>query len=225
MALETLPVFVWLNTDCFWLQKEVTSFTFFLHSTFLQVISAVMLTPVHVQKVSQASKHLCPARLQNRCGVCFAWKSICLLINIIIIIALKGAIWDFFTVSSLHLELSPTCTLKWPEWNRVQIICNTSSAYYVQHVMLRSTWYKGTAQPLSFTEFKWRLFDLYFIGWTILSDPSMASLCSGRLYGCDLLPYWSQNSTVSSVLGPLSCVRQCCGFKPPLSVWQRGFFP
>ena len=39
----------------------------FLHSSFLQVINAVMLWPVHVQKVPQASEHLCPAKLQTRC--------------------------------------------------------------------------------------------------------------------------------------------------------------
>ena len=38
----------------------------FLHSSFLQKISAVVLWPVHVQKVSQASERLCPAKLQTR---------------------------------------------------------------------------------------------------------------------------------------------------------------
>ena len=38
----------------------------------------------------------------------------------------------FFTISSLRRELSPTRTLKWPERNRVQITCKTSSAYHVQ---------------------------------------------------------------------------------------------
>ena len=38
----------------------------------------------------------------------------------------------FFTVSSQRRELSPTCTLKWPRRNRVQITCSTSSAYHVQ---------------------------------------------------------------------------------------------
>ena len=32
---------------------------------------------------------------------------------------------------------------------------------------LCATWYEGTAQLLSLTEFKSYLFDLYFIGWTI----------------------------------------------------------
>ena len=46
----------------------------------------------------------------------------------------------FFTNSSLHCEPSPTHTLKWPGHNRVQIMCNTLSAYHVQHVALRATW-------------------------------------------------------------------------------------
>ena len=37
-----------------------------------------------------------------------------------------------FTISSQHLELSPTHMLKWPRHNRVQIMCNTSSAFHVQ---------------------------------------------------------------------------------------------
>ena len=41
----------------------------------------------------------------------------------------------FFTISSLRRKLSPTCTLKWPGCNCVQITCNTSGAYHVQHVM------------------------------------------------------------------------------------------
>ena len=36
------------------------------------------------------------------------------------------------TISSQCHEPSPTRTLKWPGRNRVQITCNTSSAYYVQ---------------------------------------------------------------------------------------------
>ena len=38
----------------------------------------------------------------------------------------------FFTIFSQRRELSPTCTLKWPGRNRVQITCNTSNAYHVQ---------------------------------------------------------------------------------------------
>ena len=38
----------------------------------------------------------------------------------------------FFTISSQRCKLSPTCILKWPGHYRVQITCNTSSAYHVQ---------------------------------------------------------------------------------------------
>ena len=48
-----------------------------LHSSFLQAINALMLWPVYVQKVPQASEHLCPAKLQSRCDVCCACQSIC----------------------------------------------------------------------------------------------------------------------------------------------------
>ena len=72
-----------------------------------------------------------------------------------------------FTISSQRRELSPTRTLKWPRRNRVQITWNKSSAYHVQHVVLRATWYEGTAQLLSLTELKSHLFELYFVGWNI----------------------------------------------------------
>ena len=73
----------------------------------------------------------------------------------------------FFTISSLRRELSPTGMFKWPGRNHVQITCNTSSAYHVQHVVLCAMWYEKTAQLLSLTEFQSHLFELYFIGWTI----------------------------------------------------------
>ena len=49
----------------------------FLHSSFLQVINAVMLWPVHVQKVPQALEHLCPAKLRTRCDISRACQCIC----------------------------------------------------------------------------------------------------------------------------------------------------
>ena len=49
----------------------------FLHSSFLQAISDVMLWPVRVEKIPQASEHLCPAQLQARCDICCACQSIC----------------------------------------------------------------------------------------------------------------------------------------------------
>ena len=48
----------------------------FLHSSILQVINTVMRWPVHVQKIPQASEHLCPAKLQTRCDICCACQSI-----------------------------------------------------------------------------------------------------------------------------------------------------
>ena len=73
----------------------------------------------------------------------------------------------FLRISSLCRELSPTCMLKWPGRNHVQIISNTESAYHGQNVALRAMWYERTAQLLSLTELKLHLFELYFIGWTI----------------------------------------------------------
>ena len=52
------------------------SAAFFLHSSFLQAINAVVLSLVRVEKVPQASEHLCPAKLQTRCDICFACQSI-----------------------------------------------------------------------------------------------------------------------------------------------------
>ena len=64
---------------------------------------------------------------------------IIIIMIMIIIIALKGANRDFFfTIPSLRREPSPTRTLKWPGRNLVQISCNTSSAFHVQHA-LRAT--------------------------------------------------------------------------------------
>ena len=48
----------------------------FLHSSFLQAINAVMLWLVRVEKVPQASEHLCPAKLQTRCDICCVCQSI-----------------------------------------------------------------------------------------------------------------------------------------------------
>ena len=52
--------------------------------------------------------------------------------------------------------------MAWAQY-RVQITCNTSGAYHVQHVMLCAMWYEGTAQPLSLTEFNSHLFELFIL--------------------------------------------------------------
>ena len=83
--------------------------------------------------------------------------------SIIIIIAFKGAIRDFLQ--------SPHSTV-----NCLQHICSSGPGAivcksYATHqrlsrasVMLRATWYEGTAQLLSLTELKSHLFELYFTG-------------------------------------------------------------
>ena len=48
----------------------------FLHSSFLQAVSAMMLCLVRVEKVPHASEHLCPAKLQIRSDICCACQSI-----------------------------------------------------------------------------------------------------------------------------------------------------
>ena len=53
------------------------SATSFFHSSFLQAINAVMFWLVRLEKVPQASEHLCPAELQTRCEICCACQSIC----------------------------------------------------------------------------------------------------------------------------------------------------
>ena len=75
----------------------------------------------------------------------------------------------FFTISSLRHEPSPTRTLKWPWHSREQITCDTSSAYHVQHGVLRATWYEGTARLLSLTELKSHLFVLFLLA-ELLTD-------------------------------------------------------
>ena len=50
-------------------------------------------------------------------------------------IALKGAVPDFLQSPHCARELSQTRMLKWAGRSRVQITCNTMSAYHVQHVV------------------------------------------------------------------------------------------
>ena len=71
----------------------------------------------------------------------------------------------FFTISSRRRELSPTRTLKWLGRNRVQITCNTRSAFHVQHVLCHLVLRDSSA--ISLTEFTSHLFEPHFIGWTI----------------------------------------------------------
>ena len=69
----------------------------------------------------------------------------------------------FLTISSQRRELSPTRTLKWPGRNRVQITCNTPSAYHVQHVVLRATGYRRDSLAIKF--------DRVEIAFILLAEP------------------------------------------------------
>ena len=97
-------------------------------------------------------------------------------------VALKGAIQDLFTISSLRGELPPARMLKWPGRSRVQITCNTLGADHMQHVVCKSratrralitcnvscaTWYEGTAQLLSLAELKSHYFSFVLLAETI----------------------------------------------------------
>ena len=66
----------WLNTDSSRPRRmECRPIPFSI--PFFQVIDVVMLWPVHVHKVPQASGHLCPAKVQTRCDICCACQSVC----------------------------------------------------------------------------------------------------------------------------------------------------
>ena len=74
----------------------------------------------------------------------------------IIIIAFKGAIRDFFTISNTYAQVARAQSCE----NHVQHIERSSRA----SVMLRATWYEGTAQQFCLPELKSHLFELCFIG-------------------------------------------------------------
>ena len=82
------------------------------------------------------------------------------------IIALKGTIRDFLqsphsAANRLqHVRASGPAQLCANHEQHIECLSRAS-------VMLRATWYEGTAQLLSVIELKSHLFELYFIGWTI----------------------------------------------------------
>ena len=75
VALETVPIFAWLNADRSRPWRVEYRPLPFSTPLFLQTINALM--PVQVQKVPPASEHLCPAKLHIRCDICCACQSIC----------------------------------------------------------------------------------------------------------------------------------------------------
>ena len=102
----------------------------------------------------------------NRGPVCvymqFISHTIKTIIIIIRIIALKGAIRDFYNLLTASRTVSNTYA-RVARCNRVQIMCNTSSTYHMQHDVCHMVW--GTAHLLSLTELKLHLFQHCFIGW------------------------------------------------------------
>ena len=103
------------------------------------------------------------------CHIYCGWGVHCIdnIIIILIIIAFKGAIRDF--LQSPH---SAANCLQHVRSSGLGAIVSKSRATHrmlITCVMLRATWYEGSAQILSWTELKSHLFELCFIGWTIKS--------------------------------------------------------
>ena len=71
---------------------------------------------------------------------------IIIMMIIIIIITFKGAIRDFLQSPHSAANCVQHVRSSGPGRKRVQITCYTSSAYHVQHDVLRATWYEGTAR-------------------------------------------------------------------------------
>ena len=124
-----------------------------------------------------------------------------------------------FTISSLRCELPPTCTLKWPRRNRVQITCNTSSAYHVQRVASSSSSPPPVCRGIFF---------VFSSSFSSPSSPSLLRLLLHRhlfffIYFCPM----STDSSLASVY-PASYSRPDCSrhvqwgrnglFKQPLYV-------
>ena len=141
-----------INASCQLLNhpKEVT----------LQLMSAVHEGKFPLPDGQQDIKNDACASFNLYCPFCPSLLLLSFLITtttIIIIIALKGAIQDFLQSPHCAANRLQHVRSSGSGANRAQITCNTSSAYHMQHVVLRATWYEGTAQPLSLTEFTLRL--------------------------------------------------------------------
>ena len=105
---------------------------FFLHDTHA-------LT--HDYRDTHAHRHLCKHMQTHTCGTHTHTHTHTLSLSLSLSLSLynnnnnnriQRRYSRSFTISSQRRELSPTRMLKWPERNRVQITCNTSSAYFVQ---------------------------------------------------------------------------------------------
>ena len=69
-----------------------------------------------------------------------------------------------FTISSPRCELSPARTLKWPGYNRVQIMCNTLSAHHTQCRVPR-----GMKGQLSYKV--WQSLNRIHLSFILLAEP------------------------------------------------------
>ena len=73
----------------------------------------------------------------------------------------------FLTISSLHRKLSPTRTLKWPGHSHVQITCNTSSVFHMQHVMYPEV--RRDSSAIKFDRVEIAFF--FFFAFVLLAEP------------------------------------------------------
>ena len=77
VALETVPTFVWLNTDSSRPRRvECRPLPFSTHLSFRRSRWRCSGLSCPCSKNSQASEHPCPAKLQTRCDICCACKFI-----------------------------------------------------------------------------------------------------------------------------------------------------
>ena len=129
---------------------------------------------------------------------------------------------NVFTTSSLRHELSSTRMLQWQGRNHMQITCNTSSASHVQHVVLPTKWYEGTAQPLCLTEFKSHSFSFFFffLSYWLNHSPINVSISHFNYSSMFCYPFVCQSVLLSVVslfffshdsLSVHSVVCQSCG--------------
>ena len=94
-------------------------------------------------------------------GQClFPWFIIIIIITIITSKALFEIFYNLLTAPRTISNTYAQVARAQPCANHVQHTERLSRA----SVMIRATWYEGTAQLLSLTEFKSHLFELYFIG-------------------------------------------------------------
>ena len=133
-------------------------------------------------------------------------------------IALKGAIQDF-TISSLCRKPSPTCRLKWSGHSRVQITCNTSSAYvqHVCHVVQRDS----SAIMFDRVEISFTL-AFYFTGWNHKPMKEARKPLMTSFRKCHMLK--PENSSPDGDSNPLARKADVLTMTPRVAVAVSGLF-